>query len=71
MILANKFVTKIFQGEYFNDLLQKIDKSYENVNIFKPPTSRTKSAELYVIANKRKNKSQKRYDQSYLILDDV
>lgn len=69
--LANKFVTKVFQGDYFKDLLQKIKNSYEEVNVFKPPTSRSKSAEVYVIGNKRKYKNLERYDQSHLIIDDI
>lgn len=50
---AAKFITKVFQGEQLSSFLQKIRQSFEDVKEFKPPTSRKRSAEMYVIATKR------------------
>ena len=68
--LAEKFVTKVFQGEYFQELILKIKASYQNVKIYKPPTSRKKSAEIYIIAIKGKNRGKERYNKNHLILND-
>jgi 23S rRNA (uridine2552-2'-O)-methyltransferase len=68
--LAEKFITKVFQGEYLNELLQKINEFYENVRIFKPPTSRKKSAETYIIATKGKNRGLERYNRNHLELSE-
>jgi 23S rRNA (uridine2552-2'-O)-methyltransferase len=50
---ATKFVTKVFQGEQLSVFLRKISKVYSKVKEFKPPTSRKRSAEMYVIATNR------------------
>lgn len=65
--LAEKFVTKVFQGEFFQELLDKINVSYQSVKIFKPPTSRKKSAETYIIALENKNRGTERYNQKHLV----
>lgn len=65
--LAKVFLTKVFQGENYQDLLEKIKESYRDVKAYKPPTSRKKSAEIYVIAIDNKNKSSKRYNRLHLV----
>ena len=65
--LAEKFVTKVFQGEHYQDLLKKIKDSYRDVKTYKPPTSRKESAEMYIIAFDNKNKSTKRYNRLHLV----
>ncbi|UCE13320.1 MAG: RlmE family RNA methyltransferase [Candidatus Heimdallarchaeota archaeon] len=68
--LAEKFLTKVFQGEYLEELIQKIRTFYQNVKAFKPPTSRKQSAETYIIATKRKDIGTIQHNQNYLILDE-
>ncbi|UCG03709.1 MAG: RlmE family RNA methyltransferase [Candidatus Heimdallarchaeota archaeon] len=65
--LAKIFVTKVFQGEQYQELLEKIKGSYQEVKAYKPPTSRKKSAEIYIIAISNKNKSSKRYNRLHLV----
>lgn len=65
--LAEKFLTKVFQGEHYQDLFEKIKGSYQDVKAHKPPTSRKRSAEIYIIAINNKNKSLKRYDRLHLV----
>jgi len=65
--LAEIFLTKVFQGEYYQDLLEKIKESYNDVKTYKPPTSRKKSAEMYIIAIHNKNRSSKRYNRLHLV----
>ena len=45
-------VIKAFQGEEFENLLEKIKEEYRTVKTTKPPSSRKKSVEMYVIAKK-------------------
>ena len=45
-------VIKAFQGEEFENLLKKIKEEYRTVKTTKPPSSRKKSVEMYVIAKK-------------------
>lgn len=45
-------IIKAFQGEEFENLLNKIKKEYRTVKTTKPPSSRKKSVEMYVIAKK-------------------
>lgn len=45
-------IIKAFQGEEFENLLNKIKKEYRRVKTTKPPSSRKKSVEMYVIAKK-------------------
>ncbi|MHA2203706.1 MAG: RlmE family RNA methyltransferase [Candidatus Hodarchaeales archaeon] len=65
--LAKKFLTKVFQGEEYQELLEKIKGSYQDVKAYKPPTSRKQSAEIYIIAINNKNKSSKRYNRLHLV----
>jgi 23S rRNA (uridine2552-2'-O)-methyltransferase len=46
-------VMKAFQGEEFENLLKKIKKRFKIVKTTKPPSSRKKSVEMYVIAKKK------------------
>ncbi|MFX1537439.1 MAG: RlmE family RNA methyltransferase [Promethearchaeota archaeon] len=63
--LAGKFVTKVFQGEYYQDFFEKTKGCYQDVKAYKPPTSRKKSAEIYIIAFN--NKSSERYNRLHLV----
>ena len=44
-----KFVSKIFMGSLFNDILLKAKKNFKKVNIYKPPASRKNSKESFII----------------------
>ena len=68
--LAEKFMTKVFQGEFYLELLQKIREVYNQVKIHKPETSRKRSAETYVIAKERKNKEVPLFNKEFLILEE-
>ncbi len=68
--LANKFVTKVFQGELSSQFIGKIKHFYEEVKIYKPPTSRKASAEVYIIAQKRSNLKLELYDINSLLADE-
>jgi 23S rRNA (uridine2552-2'-O)-methyltransferase len=65
--LAEKFVTKVFQGEHYQEFLTKIKGSYQDVKTYKPPTSRKGSAEMYIIALNNKNKISTRYNRLHLV----
>lgn len=45
-------IMKAFQGEEFENLLKKIKKEFKTVKTTKPPSSRKKSVEMYMIAKK-------------------
>ena len=47
---ASALVTKVFQGEDFKELQALTSKHYKNVNNYKPKASRSRSAEIYLIA---------------------
>jgi len=68
--LAEKFLTKVFQGEFFQGLFKKIKISYKNVKSHKPKTSRKGSAEMYIVATERKNKGVQRYNRQFLLLEE-
>jgi 23S rRNA (uridine2552-2'-O)-methyltransferase len=68
--LAEKFVTKVFQGEFYPELLKKIRAIYNQVKIHKPETSRKRSAETYIIAKERKNREVPLFNKDYLILEE-
>ncbi|MEM6901954.1 MAG: RlmE family RNA methyltransferase [Pseudomonadota bacterium] len=44
------FVAKVFQGGAENDLLNTLKRDFAQVRHFKPPASRSESAETYVVA---------------------
>ncbi len=46
---AGIFVSKIFMGSTFNEILQIAKKNFKKVHIFKPPSSRKDSKESFII----------------------
>jgi len=44
------FFTKVFQGDMLNDFMKEVKQHFIFVKLIKPKASRTKSAELYVLA---------------------
>ncbi|MEO5621958.1 MAG: 23S rRNA (uridine(2552)-2'-O)-methyltransferase RlmE [Dokdonella sp.] len=44
------FLTKMFQGEGFDDFVRRLRKGYERVSIRKPKASRARSSEVYALA---------------------
>lgn len=47
-------IMKAFQGEEFENLLKEIKKEFKTVKTTKPPSSRKKSVEMYVVAKNRR-----------------
>jgi 23S rRNA (uridine2552-2'-O)-methyltransferase len=45
------FVVKAFQGEAFNEVLQRMKHDFVKVNVRKPEASRAESKETYVVAS--------------------
>jgi 23S rRNA (uridine2552-2'-O)-methyltransferase len=68
--LANTFLTKAFQGELFNQFVDKLKLHYKKIDIFKPPTSRKASAETYIVARKRIEIDKHQFDTSTLYVDE-
>lgn len=48
------FISKVFQGEGFDELIRQLRQKYEKVKVRKPKASRPRSREVYVVAAKRK-----------------
>ena len=46
------FVTKIFMGSTFNEIVENGKKNFKEVKIFKPPSSRKDSKENFIICKK-------------------
>ena len=44
-----KFVSKIFMGTNFNDIVSLAKKNFEETNVFKPPASKKESKESFII----------------------
>jgi len=44
------FFTKVFQGDMLRDFLNKVKQHFGFVKLIKPKASRTRSAELYILA---------------------
>ncbi len=44
------FVSKLFQGEGFDALVLQLRKEYQSIKIRKPPASRSRSREVYLVA---------------------
>jgi 23S rRNA (uridine2552-2'-O)-methyltransferase len=44
------FLTKLFQGEGFDDYVRRLRQRYERVSMRKPKASRARSAEVYALA---------------------
>jgi len=45
-----KMVMKVFQGEGYPELLKEVKRKFQTVRTTKPPSSRKKSGEMYVVA---------------------
>jgi 23S rRNA (uridine2552-2'-O)-methyltransferase len=43
------FFTKVFEGDLVNDFIEKVKDYFEEVKLVKPPASRSKSSEMYVL----------------------
>ena len=46
------FVSKIFMGSTFNEIVENAKKNFKEVRIFKPPSSRKDSKESFIICKK-------------------
>jgi len=44
------FLLKAFHGEAFDEVRERLNKTFQNVKVVKPPASRGESAETYVVA---------------------
>ena len=45
-----QFVTKIFMGSSFNEIVTKSKKYFKETSVFKPPSSRKDSKETFLIS---------------------
>jgi len=50
------FVTKIFQGDYYNQFYKAVKDRFRNTKAYSPGASRKRSAEVYVIGKGFRNK---------------
>jgi 23S rRNA (uridine2552-2'-O)-methyltransferase len=48
------FLAKVFQGAGFDELLRAVRREFEKVRMKKPPASRARSAEMYLLATGRR-----------------
>ena len=48
------FVSKIFMGSSFNEIISEAKLTFKETNIYKPPSSRKESKESFIICNKLK-----------------
>ena len=44
-----KFISKLFMGSSFNEIVSEAKKKFKEVSIFKPPSSRKDSKESFII----------------------
>ena len=44
------FFTKVFQGDLLDAYIEKVKQLFEEVKLVKPPASRSKSSEMYILA---------------------
>ena len=49
---SSSFVFKIWKGSEEIDIINKLKKKYKKVSYFKPQSSRIKSSEIYIVAQK-------------------
>lgn len=49
---SSSFVFKIWKGSEEIDIINKLKKKYKKVSYFKPLSSRTKSSEIFIVAQK-------------------
>ena len=50
------FFVKVFEGDLLNDFIKHLKSFFEEVKIVKPPASRSKSSEMYLLALGLKSK---------------
>lgn len=48
--IGGSFLTKVFQGEGFDDFVRRLRAAYQRVSIRKPKASRARSPEVYALA---------------------
>ena len=48
------FVSKIFMGTSFNQIVEEAKLNFKEINIYKPPSSRKESKESFIICKKLK-----------------
>ncbi len=53
---GGNFFVKLFEGEMFNEYILKVKELFDTVKIVKPPASRQKSSEMYLLALGLKSK---------------
>ena len=46
------FVSKIFMGSTFNEIIENGKKNFKEVKVYKPPSSRKDSKESFIICKK-------------------
>ena len=46
------FVSKIFMGSTFNEIVENGKKNFKEVKVYKPPSSRKDSKESFIICKK-------------------
>ena len=46
------FLSKIFMGSTFNEILDEAELTFKEINIYKPPSSRKESKESFIICKK-------------------
>lgn len=51
---AGNLFVKVFQGDMLDDLIRKVKKSFQTVDVIKPKASRGKSAEMFILAMRLK-----------------
>jgi 23S rRNA (uridine2552-2'-O)-methyltransferase len=44
------FFTKVFEGDLLVSYIEKVKRLFEEVKLVKPPASRSKSSEMYILA---------------------
>jgi 23S rRNA (uridine2552-2'-O)-methyltransferase len=54
LLPSGGFLTKVFQGEGFDDFLRGIKQKFKKVAVRKPKASRDRSREVYILATERR-----------------
>lgn len=52
---SGNFFVKVFEGDLLDSFVGKVEKHFEKVKVIKPPASRAKSSEMYVLATGMKS----------------
>jgi 23S rRNA (uridine2552-2'-O)-methyltransferase len=52
---SGNFFVKVFEGDLLDDFVAQVKKHFEEVKVVKPPASRQKSSEMYVLGMQVKN----------------